>query len=71
MTEQTKSLIRHALTVLGTMLVMLGLTKWAPIVQYLLDNLDSFWAAVTGILGVVTTLIGFFKNKERFTATRS
>jgi TctA family transporter len=66
MNEKTKSLIRHALTALGVVLGFIGLDKYTGIVQYLLDNLDSLWSAVVSIVGVVLTVIGFFKNKERF-----
>ncbi len=66
MNEQTKSIIRHALTAIGVILGFIGLSKFVPIVEFLQANLDQLWAAISLIIGLVTTLIGFFKNKERF-----
>jgi hypothetical protein len=66
MNEKTKSLIRHALTALGVVLGFIGLGKYTGLIQYLVDNLDAVWAAITTVVGVVLTILGFFKNKERF-----
>lgn len=71
MTEQTKSLIRHILTALGFVLGLVGLDKFVPIVSTLQQNLDVVWGAIMAIAGVVTTILGFFKNKERFLQNRS
>lgn len=66
MNEQTKSLIRHILTALGFLLSALGVADAANVVDFLLADLDIIWDAVLVLIGVITTVIGFFKNKERF-----
>lgn len=66
MTEQTKSLIRHALVAAGTIAALLGINVAVPILDYAIANLDALWAAVVAIVGIVTGIFGFFKNKERF-----
>ena len=66
MTDQTKSLIRHILTALGFLLTTLGIADAADIVDFLLVELDTLWDAILVVVGVVTTVIGFFKNKERW-----
>jgi|TARA_R110000822_G_scaffold64643_5_gene158495 hypothetical protein len=63
---QIKSLIRHALTAIGTLLVLTGLNKWLPLVDLLTANLDSVVLAFEVIIGLVVALFGFFRNKERF-----
>lgn len=67
MNNQTKSLIRHALTALGTILVLLGLDNWVGVVEYLQTSLDGVWDAIIALVGFVTTIIGFFRNKDRWT----
>ena len=67
MSEQTKSLIRHILTALGTILAVIGLNSAIPIIDFLQDNLDGVWAALDVIIGFVIALIGFFNDRgERF-----
>ena len=66
MTEQIKSLIRHILTALGVLLTLLGIDKLIPVVEYLQTNLDGVFAAITTLVGVVVTIIGFFRNKDRW-----
>lgn len=63
---QIKSLIRHALTAIGTLLVLTGLNKWLPLVDLLTANLDSVILAFEVIIGLVVAIFGFFRNKERF-----
>lgn len=67
MTEQTKSLIRHLLTAIGFLLATLGLADAADLVNILIADLDKIWDAALILVGVVTTVVGFFNNKERFT----
>ena len=64
--EQIKSLIRHLLTAIGILLTLLGIDKLIPVVEYLQGNLDGLFAAITTIIGIVMTVIGFFKDKDRW-----
>lgn len=66
MTDQTKSLVRHLLTAIGFLLATLGLTDASGLVNDLLANLDGTWDAILVLVGTVTTVIGFFKNKDRW-----
>jgi len=66
MNEQLKSVIRHALTAIGAVLAFSGLSKLSGLFDYLNNNFDPIWSSVATIVGLVTTLVGFFKNPERF-----
>lgn len=66
--EQVKSLIRHALTALGTLLVLTGLNRFLPLVDYLTENLDATFQAGEVLIGLVVTVYGFFSGKKRFEA---
>ena len=63
---EIKSLIRHTLTAIGTLLVFTGLNKYVPVVEYLTENLDSTVEAVQVLIGVVVTVGGFMRNRDRF-----
>jgi len=63
---QIKSLIRHALTAIGTLLVLTGLNGFVPLVDLLTENLDTTFQAVEVLGGVIVAVFGFFRNKERF-----
>ncbi len=65
-TAQIKSLIRHALTAIGTLLVLTGLNKFLPLVEYLTENVDSTFQAIEVLVGVVVAVFGFLRNKDRF-----
>ena len=65
-TAQIKSLIRHALTAIGTLLVLTGLNKFLPLVEYLTENIDSTFQAIEVLVGVVVAVFGFLRNKDRF-----
>jgi hypothetical protein len=65
-TAQIKSLIRHALTAIGTLLVLTGLNRFIPLVEYLTENIDSTFQAVEVLVGVVVAVFGFLRNKDRF-----
>jgi hypothetical protein len=65
-TAELKSLIRHALTAIGTLLVLTGLNRFIPLVDYLTENLDSTFQAIEVLIGVVITVFGFLRNKDRF-----
>lgn len=64
--EQLKSVIRHALTAIGAVVTLLGIAKFTNLLDYLNTNFDTIWAAVATIVGLITTVLGFFKNSERF-----
>ena len=64
--EQLKSVIRHALTAIGAVLAFTGVAKLAGLFEYLGTNFDTIWASLATLVGLVTTIIGFFKNPERF-----
>ena len=63
---QIKSLIRHALTAIGTLLVLTGLNGFVPLVDLLTENLDTTFQAVEVLGGVIVAVFGFFRNKDRF-----
>ena len=65
-TAQIKSLIRHALTAIGTLLVLTGLNKFLPLVEYLTENVDATFQAIEVLIGVVVAVFGFLRNKDRF-----
>jgi hypothetical protein len=65
-TAQIKSLIRHALTAIGTLLVLTGLNRFIPLVEYLTENIDSTFQAIEVLVGVVIAVFGFLRNKDRF-----
>jgi len=65
-TAQIKSLIRHALTAIGTLLVLTGLNKFLPLVEYLTENVDTTFQAIEVLVGVVVAVFGFLRNKNRF-----
>lgn len=65
MNTSLKSLIRHALTALGTILTLIGLNSTVPVIEFLQSSLDSVWDSIVVIIGFVTTLTGFFINKNR------
>ncbi len=65
MNKNTASIVRHILTALGSMAVMLGLSKFTGVITYILDNMDSLIASITSIIGFVTTIWGFLQNKDR------
>ena len=65
-TAQIKSLIRHALTAIGTLLVLTGLNRFIPLVEYLTENVDASFQAIEVLVGVVVAVFGFLRNKNRF-----
>tara|TARA_Y100000389_G_C17333718_1_gene449491 strand:+ start:705 stop:947 length:243 start_codon:yes stop_codon:yes gene_type:complete len=65
MTENTKSLIRHLLTMVGTILGLAGLNDFVPILDFLINSLDGVWDALIVILGFATTIFGFTKDPNR------
>lgn len=66
MNESTKSLIRHILTALGVLLAATGMADAAELVNGTLADLNKLWDAVLVLVGFVTSVVAFFKNKERF-----
>lgn len=68
MKENTRSLIRHILTALGTILTLIGLNSVVPVVDFLMENLDSVSNAVEVIIGFLLAAYGFFKDGNRHEA---
>jgi len=66
MNEQNKSLVRHLLTASGVLMAALGLGNASGLIEELLSNLDTIWDAILVVSGTVVSIVGFFKNKERF-----
>jgi phage-related protein len=66
MNPQLKSIIRHGLTALGTILALIGLDGVVPVITFLQSSLDQVWDAIIVIIGFLTTLAGFFTPKDRF-----
>jgi len=65
MNDKTKSLIRHTLTALGVLLAAVGMADASDLFNTLLVDLDGIWDAMLVIMGLVTTVVGFFtKRKE-------
>jgi hypothetical protein len=65
-TEKFKSVVRHALTAIGTLLVFFGLNSYVPLVDYLTENLDGTVQAIEVLVGFVLVVFGFLRNKDRF-----
>ena len=59
-----KSIIRHILTALGAVLAFLGLGNFTGLLEILSSNLDGVWDAVVLLVGVVTSVLGYFKGRE-------
>lgn len=68
MNEKTKSLIRHILTALGTLVGVIGLESITGLITFLLDNLDAMWEAILTVVGFVTAILGFIKDANRHEA---
>ena len=66
MNEQNKSLVRHLLTASGVLMAALGLGNASGLIEELLSNLDTIWDAILVVSGTVVSIVGFFKNKDRF-----
>ena len=62
---ETKSLIRHILTGLGSVLTMLGVTKYAGLLDYISSSLDGLWIAGSVIVGAGIAIYGFFRGKAK------
>jgi hypothetical protein len=65
MTQNTKSLIRHILTALGTIVALIGLNGVLPIIDFLQESLDQVWDSVVVVIGFITTLYGYLKDNDR------
>lgn len=63
-TERILSLVRHTLTAIGTVLLVLGLGKYSGAIDYMLQNIDGVYAALMSIVGVFVNILGFFKNRS-------
>lgn len=65
MNNKTKSLVRHILTALGTVLVLLGLGDAAGVIEFVNGQLDTVNDAILVIVGFLTSVFGFLREKER------
>lgn len=63
--EKIKSLIRHALTALGTVMMLLGLGEWTEAINFLSEQYETIIAAIEVIGGAIIMLFGFFKTEEK------
>lgn len=59
----TKSLLRHLITGIGSVLVMLGIGKFSGVIDFTLMNFDGLWQAGATIVGAVITYWGYFKGR--------
>lgn len=66
----TKNLIYQILIALGAVAAFFGLANLTGIVDYLLANLDTVWAAGVTLVGLVVALWGIIKDNEAETAAR-
>lgn len=64
MNNTVKSIIRHILTAIGAILTFIGLDEFTEIVTFLQNSLDGLWDAILLVVGVITTIIGFFKGRD-------
>ncbi len=73
-TEQFKSILRTAIQVVGSLIAIDGmfnlnipfLSLIMDLAKYLGENIDTAANAVMALLGIVTTIYGFFIDKTRF-----
>ncbi len=64
MTKTQRSLVRHVLTAIGTVIALLGINAWIPVIDFLKENLDPVWDAVTLLVGFAITFYGFIVNRK-------
>ena len=62
--NEPKSLIRHTLTALGTVVALIGLNGVVPIIDFLQSNLDPVYDAVEVLVGFAVMLYGFFRKRD-------
>jgi hypothetical protein len=73
-TEKIKSIVRSAIQIIGSLIAVDAafdlnipfLELVFSVAGYIGDNIDTAANAIGVLLGVVTTLYGFFKDKDRF-----
>lgn len=59
-----KSVVTLVLVALGSVAAVLGLTKFSDIINYLSTNLDTLWASVATVVGILTGLFGYFQSQK-------
>lgn len=72
--EKLSSLVRSAIQIIGALIavtaalnVHVPLLGWVlDIAQYLGDNINTAANAIGVVLGIATTIYGFFRNPDRF-----
>jgi hypothetical protein len=73
-TEKIKSLTRSVIQIVGTIITLAAaLNLNIPFINtlrdalgYISENIDIAANAILVLIGVITTIIGYFKNSERF-----
>lgn len=64
MNDKTASLIRHMLTGLASILMVIGLGKYTGAINLIMDNMDGIMSAISTLAGVVLGVWGFFKGRK-------
>ncbi len=64
MDNKTKSLIRHILTAVGTIITLLGVNSVVPIITFIQNNLDGVWEAASTVIGALITIYGYFFKRD-------
>ena len=66
----TKNLIYQILIALGAVAVFFGLANLTGVVDYLLANLDTVWAAGATLVGIIIALWGVIKDNAEEVAAK-
>lgn len=69
--SKLKSLIRHIITGLGSILVFIGVSQFTDLSQWIIENFDVMWDTGATMVGFVLTIIGFVKDGSRHKARDS
>lgn len=64
MSDKTASMIRHLLTGIASVMLVLGLGKYTGVINYILDNMNDLIAALTSLSSIVVGIYGFFRGKK-------
>ncbi len=64
MDNKTKSLIRHILTAVGTIITLIGVNSVVPIITFIQNNFDGVWEAASTVIGALITIYGYFFKRD-------